>query len=84
MKELCGQFGGAVRQSREQHGWSQEVLADRAGLNRSYLGEIERGSSVPSLATISKIAQALNMNMSTLLARCEQSSHEKPSQAASL
>lgn len=82
MNELCGKFGGAVRRSREQNGWSQEVLADRAGLNRSYLGEIERGSSVPSLATIAKIALALNMNMSTLLARCEQAPQSP--QAASL
>lgn len=84
MNDLCGQFGGAVRRSREQYGWSQEVLADRAGLNRSFLGEIERGSSVPSLATISKIALALNMNMSTLLARCEQSLHGQSPQTASL
>lgn len=84
MKNLCGEFGGAVRQSREQYGWSQEVLAEKAGLNRSYLGEIERGSSVPSLATISKIAQALNINMSALLALCEQASQRIDSEIESL
>jgi transcriptional regulator with XRE-family HTH domain len=73
MKQLCDQFGGAVRQARANKGWSQEVLAEKAGLNRSFLGEIERGSSMPSLATIAKIARALNINMSTLLAHCESS-----------
>ncbi len=76
MKQLCDQFGGVVRRSREKNGWSQEVLADRAGLNRSYLGEIERGSAVPSLTTISKIALALEVSMSTLIANCEQQFHQ--------
>lgn len=72
MKQLCDQFGGVVRRSRETNGWSQEVLADRAGLNRSYLGEIERGCAVPSLTTISKIALALEVSLSALIANCEQ------------
>lgn len=72
MTQLCDQFGAVVRRLREKNGWSQEVLADRAGLNRSYLGEIERGSAVPSLTTISKIAFALNVSTSTLIANCEQ------------
>ena len=71
MKQLSGQFGLTVRRAREQLGWSQEVLADRASLNRSYLGEVERGSAMPSLATIAKLAAALNTNISELLARCE-------------
>jgi transcriptional regulator with XRE-family HTH domain len=72
MKHLSGKFGHAVRQSREKLGWSQEVLADRAGLNRSYLGEIERGIAMPSLASIAKLAAALDTSMSTLVAHCEQ------------
>ena len=75
MTKLCNQFGGVVRRSRESNGWSQEVLADKAGLNRSYLGEIERGSAVPSLTTISKIASALEVSMSALIAGCEKQSY---------
>ncbi|MDB6060999.1 MAG: putative DNA-binding protein [Verrucomicrobiaceae bacterium] len=74
MTQLSDQFGSIVRRSRESNGWSQEVLADRAGLNRSYLGEIERGSAVPSLTTISKIATALEVSVSSLIALCEQPS----------
>lgn len=71
MKLLCNRFGQTVRQARETLGWSQEALADRADLNRCYLGEIERGVAVPSLSTIAKIASALNTQISALLARCE-------------
>ncbi|HSX86346.1 MAG TPA: helix-turn-helix transcriptional regulator [Cellvibrio sp.] len=64
-------FGRAVKQLRGEHRYSQEVLADRASLNRTYLGEIERGVAVPSLATIAKIASALNLSASELVARSE-------------
>lgn len=69
---ISNQFGRIVKQVREQRGWSQEVLADRANLNRSYVGEVERGSAMPSLATVAKLAQALEVPASGLLAQCEQ------------
>ncbi len=71
MHTLSNRFGGVIRAAREQCGWSQELLADRADLNRSYLGEIERGSAMPSLATIAKLATALNRRMSELVEQCE-------------
>jgi len=64
-------FGRVVKQLREEHRYSQEALADRASLNRTYLGEVERGVAVPSLATIAKIANALNLSASELIARSE-------------
>lgn len=68
---LSNSFGLTVRQAREKLGLTQEVLADKAKLNRSYLGEVERGIVMPSLATISKIASALHTDMSALIAHCE-------------
>ena len=65
-------FGRVVKQLREEHRYSQEALADRANLNRTYLGEVERGVAVPSLATIAKIANAFNLSASELIARSEQ------------
>jgi transcriptional regulator with XRE-family HTH domain len=65
------QFSQVLRQMREERGWSQEQLAERADLNRSYLGEVERGRAVPSLLTVSKLARALEVQMSSLIARCE-------------
>ncbi len=64
-------FGTVVRLRREELRWSQEALAERATLNRSYVGEIERGQVVPSLATVDKLAEALELRLSVLFARCE-------------
>lgn len=64
-------FGKIVKRIREERGLSQEVLADRADLNRSYVGEVERGTAMPSLSTVTKIAKALNLSTSNLLARYE-------------
>lgn len=72
MTELCNRFGLAVRQLREAQGWSQERLAEQADLNRSYLGEIERGGVTPSLVTVVKLALALEVKPSVLMARCEE------------
>ncbi|MFT4067799.1 helix-turn-helix domain-containing protein [Paraburkholderia sp.] len=64
---LVHHFGAAVRALREAHGWSQEQLAEHAGLNRSYVGEIERGSVIASIVTAEKLARALDVPISTLL-----------------
>ena len=74
MKAVGERFGRVVRQSREARGWSQEGLAGRAELNRSYLGEIERGAAMPSLATAAKLALALETSLSSLITRLEQTS----------
>ncbi|MDP9899378.1 helix-turn-helix domain-containing protein [Variovorax ginsengisoli] len=72
MKAFVKDFGLAVRQLREGRGWSQEQLAERSDLNRSYVGEIERGNVIPSIVTAQKLALALGVNGAGLLARCEQ------------
>jgi len=65
-------FGRRVRELREARGWSQERLAGRAELNRSYMGEVERAAVMPSLATAAKLARALDIPLSTLLSQCEE------------
>lgn len=64
-------FSLVLRQLREERGWSQEQLAERADLNRSYLGEVERGRAVPSIVTVAKLAGALGIQLSSFIARCE-------------
>jgi len=64
-------FGTVIRQLREARGWSQEHLAGSASLNRSYMGEIERATAMPSLATAEKLARAFDVALSDLIARCE-------------
>lgn len=71
MSTLVKGFGIAVRQSREAQGWSQERLAEHSDLNRSYVGEIERGSVIASLATVEKLANALGVAASGLVVRGE-------------
>ena len=70
-------FGQAVKQLREQKNWSQERLAAESDLNRTYVGEIERGSAVPSLLTLQKLAQALGLACSALVAHSEQLTHSQ-------
>jgi transcriptional regulator with XRE-family HTH domain len=68
---LARRFGSVVRRQREQRGWSQEQLAEFSELNRSFVGEIERGQTMPSLVTLSKLAFALDLRLSNLLAHYE-------------
>ncbi len=68
---LGASFGQAVKQLREQKNWSQERLAAESDLNRTYVGEIERGSAVPSLVTLQKLAKALGLACSALVAHSE-------------
>lgn len=72
MSMLIREFGLTVRRLREQRGWSQEQLAEEAQINRTYLGEIERASVVPSLIIIGKLAYALGHTPASLLLKCEQ------------
>jgi transcriptional regulator with XRE-family HTH domain len=67
MTTLVRSLGRAVRALREARRWSQEQLAEHAGLNRTYVGEIERGSVVASVVTVDKLARALNVTISHLL-----------------
>ena len=79
MSRPYDKFGTIVRQRRAELRASQEMLAHKAGLNRSFVGEIERGATVPSLLTMAKLAAALDIKLSALLARCERGT---PSQTA--
>ncbi|MDD5309631.1 MAG: helix-turn-helix transcriptional regulator [Deltaproteobacteria bacterium] len=60
-------FGARVRAERERLGISQEELADRTGLHRTYLGGVERGERNLGLLNIIRIALALKVTPSSLL-----------------
>jgi transcriptional regulator with XRE-family HTH domain len=68
MSTLVRRFGATVRQLRKAQGWTQEQLAKYAGLNRSYVGEVERGACIASIVTVDKLAKALAVPMARLLA----------------
>lgn len=60
-------FGKNVQEARQALGISQEKLAEKAGLHRTYVGMIERAERSISLQNAKKIADALNVNLDTLL-----------------
>ena len=64
-------FGHAIRQIRNELGFSQEDLADACELDRTYISGIERGTRNPSLTNILKIAAALHTRPTELFALAE-------------
>lgn len=59
-------FGNAVRTARAAAELTQEELADRSGLDRSYIGGVERGERNPTLIAIDKIAAGLGISVASL------------------
>ena len=60
-------LGANVRKAREQRGWSQEELADRSGIHRTYVSGVERGARNPTIKIIAAIAVALELPIVTLV-----------------
>ncbi len=64
--EILIQFGKRVRQLRKEKGFSQEELAHRADVHRTYIGMIERVEKNITLINIEKIANALETKIENL------------------
>lgn len=65
--KILRQFGDRVKKLRKAKGWSQEELAKRAGLHRTYIGSIERSERNVSLINIERIAKALEVKIERLI-----------------
>lgn len=61
MTDVKVQYGRAIRKRRHELGWSQEHLAARANLHRTYVADIERGTRNISLENIIKLTLALEL-----------------------
>ncbi len=72
MRDLDKPFGDAIRRRRKALGLSQEALSFKAGLHRNYISDIERGLKSPSLRVIVKLADALGLEVSTLMRMAEE------------
>lgn len=66
-KELKA-LGSAIRSIRKDLGFSQEAFADEVGIDRSYMGGIERGEHNLALMNLLRISKALKLPLSQLLA----------------
>jgi len=69
-KDIQANFGQAVRRLRSRRKISQEQLAHDSGLDRSYIGGVERAVRNPSLVAIEKIARGLDVSLAELFAEC--------------
>jgi transcriptional regulator with XRE-family HTH domain len=64
-------LGKAIRKARLERGVSQEELADRSAIDRSYMSSIERGMQNPGIISVLRIAHALEMTATELMAEAE-------------
>ena len=68
---LAREFGALVRRLRLERAYSQEGLAEAAGLERAYVGMIERGETNVSVRTAFRLAKALGLGLAGLFAELE-------------
>ena len=65
-------FGMAVRKRRLAAGWTQEMLAERAGLHPTYVSMVERGVRNPTLDVSARIAKALKVSLAGIIDEAQQ------------
>jgi transcriptional regulator with XRE-family HTH domain len=65
-------LGRTVRALRQARGLTLEALADQAGMNVTYLSDIERGRSNPTLGKLGDLAVAFDVRVSELIAAAEE------------
>lgn len=66
--ELAREIGRRIREAREDRGWTQQDLAERTGIRRPNVARLERGSGLPNLATLVRVAAGLEIALERLVA----------------
>lgn len=64
-------LGAAIRRCRRAQGISQEELAHRSAIDRSYMSSIERGGQNPGILSVLRVAHAMDLTMTELMAEAE-------------
>jgi transcriptional regulator with XRE-family HTH domain len=67
VRDIQQHVGTRVRQLRRKKGWSQDLFADKSGLNRAHVGEIERGEANVTIQTLKIIADTLTTTITDLV-----------------
>lgn len=66
-EDIRVRFGRRLRKLRQKRGWTQVVMAEKLGLDRSYLADAERGKRNVALVNLEVIALGFGMSVSRLL-----------------
>ena len=66
-KDILKRFGARIKELRLQKDWSQELLAEKTGFHRTYIGMVERGERNLSLKNIEIFSNSFGLNISDLL-----------------
>ena len=72
MNDDAVRFGAIVQRLRAQRGWTLRKLAQRSGMNPTYLGVLEKGGNMPSLATLLELADVFNVQAADIVREVEQ------------
>lgn len=67
--DIRRQVGRNLKRLRSEKGWSQEELADQAGLHRTYVSGVERGVRNPTITIVATLAKALGVSAGELLSQ---------------
>jgi len=67
--DLLIRLGDRIRKLRKKRGWTQVEFAERVGLDRSFLADVERGKRNISILNVELIAKGLRMTLSQLFSR---------------
>jgi transcriptional regulator with XRE-family HTH domain len=68
-EDLLIRLGTRIRKLRKQRGWTQVEMAERVGIDRSFLADVERGRRNVSILNLELMAKGLRVSMSQLFYR---------------
>jgi transcriptional regulator with XRE-family HTH domain len=68
-ENLLIKLGGRISALRRKRGWTQAVMAEKVGIDRSFLADVERGKRNISILNLELIAKGLSVSLSQLFAR---------------
>ena len=68
-EDLLVSLGDRIRKLRKKRGWTQVEMAERVGIDRSFLADVERGKRNLSILNLDLIAKGLKVTLSQLLSR---------------
>jgi len=67
--DLLARLGDRIRKFRKARGWTQAVMAERLGIDRSFLADVERGKRNVSILNLELIAKGFRISLSQLFSR---------------